>query len=355
MRYEDLVNEGHCESLAGLYKSLRDVEDAGLQEASSVSLDLPDTFQEYDLGQLCPCCFHVARNKGTVFITIDGNFSLNRFENASSNECEIVTPRLFVNYGKKHYELASDTARQKAAWSKSVDEVKKSRGPCAVQFFASKSDRLSQGKAIPSKKAKRNLDETGVMVATCRHGVGVRLLNIHDAGERQSHGISLMRSISEEVQPKEIKMCYDIACRFEAAIQGQVDNITARIGQFHIYGHEGKCLTLFSSLRSQGYGLFVGEEPEQFWFQASHLIRPGKISSSARKAAMLNGWAASNARRQREMMGTTLNRKWRKMEEVTKKYDKMYKETTKLILGKNIPLYLNEQMMKQINYYEDET
>lgn len=353
IRYSDLVNENHCAVLNDLYKGLRVAEDQGLEEVSSITLEIPHTFEEYHLQQLCPCCFHVKRNEGVIFISIDGNFSLNRFENASSDECETVNPRLFVNYGQKEYELANDTVQQKKAWDESVEKVKESRGPCAVQFFAGKSDHLSQGKAIPTKKAKRNLDETGVMVATCRHGIAVRLLNIYDSGKRQSHGISLVRSISKELDPKQINMCYDIACLFEQAIQAQVNNVTARIGQFHIYDHEGRCLTLFSLLKTKGYGLFVGEEPEQFWFQASHLVHPGKISSSARKATMLNSWAARNSKRQREMMGTTLNRKWRKLEEVCERYTRIYMDGTKFIVGRNIPTYLNEQMELQEQFYLD--
>lgn len=344
-----MISEGHSGILEKLYDSLRSVEDSGLEEASSVKLEIPISFQEYDLRQLCPCCFHIKRGSGAIFITIDGNFSLNRFENASSNECETVNPRLFVNFGRKEYELAGDKE-----WEKDTATFKTNPGPCGKQFLAGKADTLSKGNAVPTKKAKRNLDETGVMVATCRHGIGIRLLNIHDSGERHSHGISLLKSINEEIGPEKLNLCYDIACRFENAIQRRIPSCVARIGQFHIYGHEGRCLSLYSSLRTHGYGLFVGEEPEQFWFQASHLVRPGKISSSARKGISLDLWSRGNAHRQRENLGTTMNRKWKKMKEVLEKYDKIYKENTRPIVGENIPNYLKTQMEKQKVFYANQ-
>jgi hypothetical protein len=47
--------------------------------------------------------------------------------------------------------------------------------------------------------AKRALDETGLMAATCFHGIGIRYLNIHRTEDRQTHGVALIENILDQL------------------------------------------------------------------------------------------------------------------------------------------------------------
>jgi len=61
-----------------------------------------------------------------------------------------------------------------------------------------------------------------------------------------------------------------------------------RIGRFHLYGHELRCHILYNLLRTEGFGLMVGEEVEQLWFMLSNLIRPGRYSSGPQRTQKID-------------------------------------------------------------------
>jgi hypothetical protein len=108
----------------------------------------------------------------------------------------------------------------------------------------------------------------------------------------------------------------------------------------------------------------VGEEPEHLWYQISHLIRSGRVSSGPRRTQKIDSTAIYNAQRYRENMGDNLDRRWTKMLEMEKKS----KETEQKTLDKCIPAnvdregnrnpirlitseYLQEQANLQLEFY----
>jgi hypothetical protein len=58
--------------------------------------------------------------------------------------------------------------------------------------------------------------------------------------------------------------------------------VEARIGRFHLYGHEYSCNVLYKLLHLANYSLIVGEKAEQLWYMMQHLIQSGRVSSSSR-------------------------------------------------------------------------
>jgi len=227
---------------------------------------------------VCPPCFNLSDEDEdrTIRITLDGNMQHARLKMHTLWDFEIFEPKLFVDYGRKKFNLATSANEQ-------VDTIIPSNA-CGYKFKAT--DRWNRPETITATKMV--LDESGVVGTTCFHGVKLRLLNIYGGGERQSHGIRLMEAVLHEIPHfAEMKLCYEVACVFESALYRYNPDwmavVEARNGRFHIYGHEYGCHVLYNLLHSANYSLMVGEEPEHLWYMMQHLIRSGRVSSSSRR------------------------------------------------------------------------
>jgi hypothetical protein len=133
------------------------------------------------------------------------------------------------------------------------------------------------------------VDETGLMAVTCFHGIGVRYLNLFGGNERYSHAMRLLEAMQQ------MRVCYDVACEFESTVRDYDDewlkDVSVRISRFHLYGHQLRCHILYNLLRTEGFGLMVGEEVEQRW---SIFLQP--IVSSRRTGRIGPSRAASHRR-----------------------------------------------------------
>ncbi|KAF8533179.1 hypothetical protein BDD12DRAFT_810393 [Trichophaea hybrida] len=64
------------------------------------------------LTNLCPACFDMARGEDhTASITPDGNMQHIRFKDSSSFEFAEFSPKLFVDYGRRQFDLAVNNGR----------------------------------------------------------------------------------------------------------------------------------------------------------------------------------------------------------------------------------------------------
>ena len=212
------------------------------------------------------------------------------------------------------------------------------------------------------------MDESGLVGAVCFHSVGLRFLNIHGAGERHTHTIALLEEILQERSDiKHTRLCYDVACKFDNAIKDLLpeNNITPRIGRFHLLGHGLSCQINYNSISTPGFGLTVGEELEQLWSYIQHLIRSGRVSSSPRKRQKLDSCLLYLAQLGREMMGLNLERRWKRMNEIRSDASR----ELETIVGRYVPSrtdsngnfrpgtsisreYLESQHTLQVNYYK---
>jgi hypothetical protein len=246
-----------------------------------------------------------------ILISLDGNMQHTRFRNRGNWEFEKLPIKLFVDYGRREFSRAAHQEVDQPA----VDNDT----PCGSQFKATK----GWNKTEASTATKKHLDETGLVVATCFHGIALRFLNMHGTGERHTHAEAILRSLLSEVDDvKDFKICYDVACVFDPAIKKMLAdkdcNIQVRIGRFHLYAHGISCQINYSTLRTEGYGLMVGEEPEQVWYGMNHLVRPGRVSSGPRRSQSIDVFGLHNAFRMQSMIGLNLQRRFKKMQEIEK-------------------------------------
>jgi hypothetical protein len=217
---------------------------------------------------------------------------------------------------------------------------------------------------------KKALDESGLMVATCFHGVALRYLNMHGTGERQSHGMRILQAILDEAPSlKRLRLCYDVACVFGAAAKRalppeQAEKLDPAIGRFHIYAHKLKCHINFGTLRKKGFGLMRGEEPEINWSLIAHLISANRVSSGPRRTQNIDACALYHAIRMHLIFGKNLDSRFCKALEMKKYEETVLKEVCTRVINRRVdkqghvhpmhrvtPEYLAEQREDQLEYY----
>jgi len=231
-----------------------------------------------------PCLYFSDEDEDcTIRITMDGNMQHARMKRYTLWDLEIVEPKLFVDYGRKKFDLAISANDQ-------VNTISPSNA-CGHKFKAT--DGWNRPETITA--TKKALDESGVVGITCLHGVNLRFLNIYGGGERQCHRIRLIEAVLHEVPHfAELKLCHDVACVFESALYRYnpdwMEVVEARIGRFHLYAHEYRCHVLYNLLHTAYYGLMVGEEPENLWYMMQHLIRSGRVSSTSRRTQKIDSF-----------------------------------------------------------------
>lgn len=316
---------------------------------------------------MCPACFNISPEDAdkSIGISLDGNLQHTRFKDKVIWEFEQLNPKLFVDYQRRDYARAADAIAAAECANEVDDGV-----PCGNLFKATKGWNRTEA-ATASKKA---LDESGVVVATCYHGVALRFLNMHSTGERHTHAHSILANISEEVRrtidPEDcttLNICYDIACVFERAIYRLMpkerERLRVRIGRFHQFAHGIGCHINYSTMRTDGYGLMVGEEPEQIWFQMSSLIRSGRVSSGPRRTQKIDSWGLYNSQRMQSILGQNIHRRWAKMGMMRANANAVLQKLLGVILpdhtnpnGSGVQItseYLEDQIKNQIKYYEN--
>ena len=228
------------------------------------------SWQEERLQNLCPACFAFderledpgsqdAAVERSIYLSLDGNLQHIRFRDRHRWDFESFKPKMFVNYGRREYPTSINPIDNDTT--------------CGSHFKATK----GWSRTLKTTVTKKALDETGLVLATCYHGTPLRLLNMHGSGERHTHAEAILISIFQELKELgQINICYDVACVFEPAIQKLLpfyeSRLKVRIGRFHVYAHGLSCQVLFSTLRTEGYGLMVGEEPEHNWYAMAPLI-----------------------------------------------------------------------------------
>jgi hypothetical protein len=313
-------------------------------------------WDEEKLVNMCPGCFDFETHPAdcSAGISTDGNLQHYRNRDRNPFDFERLTPKCFVDYKRRDYSRANDAPDPE--------------GSCANEFKATNGWKKTEVATLRNK----GVDESGLMVVTCFHGMALRFLNMHGTGERHTHALALLEDILEEKPDlQKLRLCYDVACVFGPALQHllpaeQSAKITAAIGRFHIYAHQFECHIRFNTLRKEGFGLMVGEEPEFIWSWISHLVAANRVSSGPRRTQNIDSCALHIARRIRETFGNNLDRRLQKAEEMELKERHVLNDVLGRTTSERMDQggmrhaarrvtedYLDEQADDQLQYYRE--
>jgi hypothetical protein len=122
---------------------------------------------------------------------VNGNFQHSRLKNRGWITHETFEPRKFVAYGIRDFSTPHTIA---------VDDPQVTS--CDNKFHATG----GWGKML-NTSTKEQLDESGLMGMTCFHGIPLRYLNIHGTGERQVHGVVMLKHVLDHDPAMTLRLC----------------------------------------------------------------------------------------------------------------------------------------------------
>nr|XP_045590426.1 uncharacterized protein LOC123752415 isoform X2 [Procambarus clarkii] len=224
-------------------------------------------FHQYELGRIkgefdkgCPAC-----DTTPVAVHIDGNKKLYRYNKVG---------RGIRNSYYSGGIFACDKEVQ--------DHVS------TIQNLKTQSSHMCGVSTLKAAKNKpvsfRSLDETGISMASCRHGIILAALNMYQ-GELYSYAHYLQMNRLQNVS----FICQDIICKYwpwALKISSREQKFSLGqgkpfLGVLHAKGHSWYCQVLYGGRWQEGSGLTSGEEAEQVF---SYLSRYNNNTKNMLKA-----------------------------------------------------------------------
>ena len=95
-------------------------------------------------------------------------------------------------------------------------------------------------------------DDAGLIAASCRHDIVLRVFNVVGTGERQQYAHLLLRNIMEDNScPDKVFILYDISCSFSKYLETRMPpeaygRLTFGVSIVHAYAHAYSCQVLYS-------------------------------------------------------------------------------------------------------------
>ncbi|KAL4008508.1 hypothetical protein ACER0C_002360 [Sarotherodon galilaeus] len=172
-----------------------------------------------------------------------------------------------------------------------------------------------------SKKSTGKLDEEGMEIAVCRHGVLLAALNMF-RGEIFAYPLFLQRKLAANVPGHITFLCSDVACKYfpyltKVAQQcPELRNLLSMrpfLSVMHAKAHTWKCEIKWGGAFQDGAGSTVGEEVEQVNSFLSRAAVTTKYMSKAGRTDMLTLLALGWNKRKVEQLGRTLSQRYLKI------------------------------------------
>jgi hypothetical protein len=218
----------------------------------------------------CPACFYRKEHEYSepLICSVDGVFSHRRLKGGKGREAEFEKLPTFL-FDKPGVRLDS------------ADNYVEPEANCGHSF-----------RAAEKPKTLMKFDETGLMGLTCRHGQGIRYIDLYE-GERYVYAYRLFKLLQQENPGfSNFGLMYDVGCRFDPYLKEKDLDFWKQsrvaINAMHVYGHPLTCQVTRAPRRQIGFGWSDGETAERDWSSKRHLVPGGKVSSSARRRQILD-------------------------------------------------------------------
>ncbi|XP_077091467.1 uncharacterized protein LOC143742476 isoform X2 [Siphateles boraxobius] len=246
----------------------------------------------------CPAC-----HPDMLAVCCDGNRKHYRFKKSRGNEEPSLYKRLFL---AKDEEVSAFLINVRGSSMTRADNS----GTCGVSSFRASKE--------TSKKSSSKIDEEGIQVAVCRHGILLRGLN-HYRGEVFAYPMFLQRELSERANVT--FFCMDVVCRYwpylskvteESSDLQPLMEMRPFLSVMHAKAHTAKCEVRWGGRNQDGAGNTVGEEVNSFLSRAALVT---KYMTKAGRENMLTQQAMGWNRKKTENLHKVLARRYIKISE----------------------------------------
>ncbi|XP_039464542.1 uncharacterized protein LOC120438170 isoform X4 [Oreochromis aureus] len=168
-----------------------------------------------------------------------------------------------------------------------------------------------------SKKSTGKLDEEGMEIALCRHGVLLAALNMFP-GEIFAYPLFLQRKLAASIPGHITFLCSDVACKYFPYLTkvAQLRNLLSMrpfLSVMHAKALIWKCEIKWGGAFQDGAGSTFGEEVEQVNSFLSRAAITTKYMSKAGRTDMLTLLALGWNKRKVEQLGRTLSQRYLKI------------------------------------------
>ncbi|KAK7173361.1 hypothetical protein R3I93_003245 [Phoxinus phoxinus] len=196
----------------------------------------------------CPAC-----TPDMLAISADGNRKHYRFKKSKGTDEPSLFDGLFIAQDAKVSAFVDQIRSQ--MFSRTGHDV------CGPATFTAGRE--------TSQKSRAKVDEEGLEIAVCRHGILLQGLN-HYRGEIYAYPMFLQKELAQAANAT--FFCMDIACRYWPYLEKMAEKFSELrpltmmkpfLSVMHAKAHTGKCEVRWGGRSQDGAGNTVGEEVEQ--------------------------------------------------------------------------------------------
>ncbi|XP_030275685.1 uncharacterized protein LOC115583222 [Sparus aurata] len=243
----------------------------------------------------CPAC-----TPDMLAISADGNRKHYRFKKSKGTDEPSLFDGLFIAKDAKVSAFVDQVRSQ--MMSRTGHDV------CGPATFTAGRE--------TSQKSRAKVDEEGLEIAVCRHGVLLRGLN-HYRGEIYAYPMFLQKELAQAANTT--FFCMDITCRYWPYLMKMAEKLPELqpltvmkpfLSVMHAKAHTGKCEVRWGGRSQDGAGNTVGEEVEQVNSFLSRAALTTKYMTKSGRGDMLTVLAMGWNQRKVESLHKTLAKRF---------------------------------------------
>ncbi|KAK0156220.1 hypothetical protein N1851_000502 [Merluccius polli] len=256
-------------------------------------------FKKDDLCQVepfkCPAC-----TPDMLAISADGNRKHYRFKKSKGTGEPSLFDGLFIAQDAKVSAFVDQIRSQMT--------VRTGHDVCGPATFTAARE--------TSQKSRAKVDEEGLEIAVCRHGILLQGLN-HYRGEIYAYPLFLQKELAETANVT--FFCMDITCRYWPYMEKMAEKLPELqpltemkpfLSVMHAKAHTGKCEVRWGGRNQEGAGNTIGEEVEQVNSFLSRADLATKYMTKSGRADMITVLAMGWNRRKVESLDKTLAKRF---------------------------------------------
>ncbi|KAG1854936.1 hypothetical protein DFJ58DRAFT_716274 [Suillus subalutaceus] len=238
----------------------------------------------------CPCCFYKLEGEHPLafewLATIDGNNSLKRWLSSIYGTSPHNDSRTY----RSDYWLSRAQADefQKGAQTQSKernddweDVIQSESAPASFHCV----DRWRNAGPEQRKRMFSIFDESGIIVAACRHRIILLACDMVKSGELAKYPLAIIDRLLD-IYGKNRGVAYDIGCAFSKTLdnsslgpRARALNFRMMVGAFHGHAHNRRCQIDWHPLYIEGTGHTEGEGCEHIFSSSNELARSTRHAS----------------------------------------------------------------------------